>query len=414
MLNHIDIIKVRQYIDDTKEFLISKMCTHEHDNHITSGWHNFFAQGKIGTTGTATPYLFFHHLGQIPEEQKLISTLIDLQNNDAAEHKGGWPILSIARVPTVEGTAWPLKALTNARDDRARFAAMQAEDWLIRNQNPDGGWGSLKNNSSRVLLTCTAIDALLSIKPSKIAPIKRSLTWLSEIQNPDGSWGSVAHEAGTLYHTALATRIMTIAQRNDHELSISKGLEYIKAKWAIDSSFFNEIYDIIYNGTPSRIVLNHDVDAEIIKCLITVNPVSEEILILNGINSFINYYERTKKLNPSKEKDSLWNIVPRAEALLKFYKTYCFSNQKFFYAQDHSLTLQTNYPISRTIFILIGHSIQNIFNKKTVNWITIASLLCLSAHFLYKVGINNITDKDILSIFLVPVLILFISMHPSK
>ena len=128
MLNQIDISKIRQYIDETEKFLTSKMCTREHGNHITSGWHNFFAQGKIGTTGTATPYLFFHHLGQIPEEQKLISTLIDLQNNDSDEHKGGWPILSIARVPTVEGTAWPLKALTNAKDDRARLAAMQAED----------------------------------------------------------------------------------------------------------------------------------------------------------------------------------------------------------------------------------------------------------------------------------------------
>ncbi len=70
-------------------------------------------------------------------------------------------------MPVVEATGWIARFLARARCDLRDDApdTKRAYQWLLRNQNPDGGWGSLHGCPSRVWLTCLALRALSQLNP---------------------------------------------------------------------------------------------------------------------------------------------------------------------------------------------------------------------------------------------------------
>lgn len=82
-----------------------------------------------------------------------------------------------------------------------------AVQFLLRNQNPDGGWCEnpaleippqmtwLSNARSVTWLTADAVELLRGVGQGEQAPCQAALTWLRAIQNCQGGWPSVAGEA---------------------------------------------------------------------------------------------------------------------------------------------------------------------------------------------------------------------------
>ncbi len=68
-----------------------------------------------------------------------------------------------------------------------------AIDWLLRQQNFDGGWGELKGKSSNVSDTCFAILALSDCNYTG-TEVDRGVGWLLAAQSEEGAWGNVAND----------------------------------------------------------------------------------------------------------------------------------------------------------------------------------------------------------------------------
>jgi hypothetical protein len=96
---------------------------------------------------------------------------------------------------------------------------------------------------------------------------------------------------------------------------IASGLSFLKDKWNPDSkNFLQEIYDVHFSGTYSRVIVEHDVDAEVIQALLKVRPTWASALLLSAARNMVNLYLREGRLTPAGMQPSIWNIIPRATA----------------------------------------------------------------------------------------------------
>ncbi|MEV4373926.1 prenyltransferase/squalene oxidase repeat-containing protein [Nonomuraea sp. NPDC049637] len=87
----------------------------------------------------------------------------------------------------VAGTGNVLDALAGlglADDPTAR----RCRDWLLANQNPDGGWGQDEFGASTAEDTAWALLGLLGSGPASEPAVQDGVAWLVSHQRPDGLW----------------------------------------------------------------------------------------------------------------------------------------------------------------------------------------------------------------------------------
>ncbi len=86
---------------------------------------------------------------------------------------------------------------------------------LLENQNPDGGWGSLRGKRSNTEATALAVAALQSLGDHKAsARRKPGVDWLIKQQNKDHSWPLNDTVKEGSWTTALA--IMALSDNTEH------------------------------------------------------------------------------------------------------------------------------------------------------------------------------------------------------
>ncbi|WP_394830615.1 hypothetical protein LVJ94_29320 [Pendulispora rubella] len=86
------------------------------------------------------------------------------------------------------GTAWVLNAYA-ALGLPYDPVAVRCRAWLLRHQNSDGGWGSLRGTASTVEETAWALTALAAGGvPSSHTRLEAAARWLVEHQNAEGTW----------------------------------------------------------------------------------------------------------------------------------------------------------------------------------------------------------------------------------
>jgi squalene cyclase len=223
--------QLQNYVQEVGNFLNSKITHNQKNNLPIAGWHNYFKPGRIGTTGSAVPLIFFHNTKiTFPFRAEVLNFLLSSQCAS-----GAWSILSLAELPSVEGTAWPLKALHLAGNNDTRISLYKAEDWLISQQNEDGGWGSNKLNKPRTLLTCVVVESLTSLSSPAIVTINKALNWLTQSQRRDGSWGMELGNEGTVYHTCKVLNTLLQAGLSTNDPRIQKGMSFLKERWSTKS-----------------------------------------------------------------------------------------------------------------------------------------------------------------------------------
>lgn len=110
-----------------------------------------------------------------------------------------------------------------------------AVQFLLKTQNPDGGWGSEKERRSNTEATAFAIMALSSLGDrSLVKSIDQGLNWLTHRQHSDGSWPLTAQLKEGSWTTALA--ILCLAIFETHRQRALRGADWLlrqegKAGW---------------------------------------------------------------------------------------------------------------------------------------------------------------------------------------
>lgn len=177
-----------------------------------SGWYHRLDEPEPGPTATALGLQAFIECG-VPFDP-LADGLRFLSHRQVVsmEHllDGGWATNTSLEMPVLEATATVVRFLGATRSmyvpgapDMGRGLA-----WIERNQNDDGGWGSILGNTSRVWLTCLALRALAAADPFSKA-VRKGVGWLVTDQADRSGWGEIAGSRPTVTHTALALVALT-------------------------------------------------------------------------------------------------------------------------------------------------------------------------------------------------------------
>ncbi|WP_131736768.1 prenyltransferase/squalene oxidase repeat-containing protein [Actinomadura roseirufa] len=178
------------------------------------GWYHELARPEPGTTATALGLLAFVEAGRPFEyfDEGLAFLAARQTTSSDVLRDGGWATKTSLGMPVVEATGWIARFLARARCDLREDAPdlRRAYSWLLRNQNSDGGWGSLSGCPSRVWLTCLALRALCQLNPYEPA-VERGVEWLTADRTAHRpAWGPVPAAGPTVTHTAFV--LVTLAE----------------------------------------------------------------------------------------------------------------------------------------------------------------------------------------------------------
>ncbi len=94
----------------------------------------------------------------------------------------------------------------------------QRREFLLRTQNPDGGWGYFPGKASWLEPTSYAMLALHGDAASPVA-LARAWTLIEKWQLPDGSWRAGAQVQEGTWVTALAVTLCSVYAKTDSMLS---------------------------------------------------------------------------------------------------------------------------------------------------------------------------------------------------
>jgi prenyltransferase beta subunit len=195
----------------------------------------------------------------------LLNLLVSYQQGD-----GGWGLhrveegtITIYRSEPLE-TALVLRAFCACNySDITKIE--KAINFLIDNQNLDGGWSFTKDDESSAYLTALVLLTLTQYRQEYYLEevISKATDWLISKQNPDGSFGVSSYE------TALAYSALIRCQMTDSRWQIlAKTLEYIRDAQLENGSWENDPYTTalclraIKDSAPDLCVFSEDISFE--------------------------------------------------------------------------------------------------------------------------------------------------------
>lgn len=107
--------------------------------------------------------------------------------------------------------------------------------FLLRTQNPDGGWPYQPGLQSAVEPTCWALIALPS-NPDNSQAVRRGLALLSASQLPDGSWPARPGHRFGCWATSLAS--LAIYLHHGDSEPVRRGLSWLCSAWPAESGLW--------------------------------------------------------------------------------------------------------------------------------------------------------------------------------
>jgi hypothetical protein len=144
-------------------------------------------------------------------------------------YDGGWAVNTSGGVPVTESTALVGWLLGRIR----LFLAADAPDlgralaWLVRNQNADGGWGSVFGQPSRTWLTALAVRAVSQLSRGHEAG-NRGVDWLTtHAVSTSAGWGERPGTPPTTTHTALVLTALVEAGVDLDRPVVARAFEWL-------------------------------------------------------------------------------------------------------------------------------------------------------------------------------------------
>ena len=285
-----------------------------------AGWHNNFAPGRIGTTGSALPLDFLRAQRAITPtlDTAVIKGLLAAQVRTGRD-AGGWCILSLSDRATTEGTAPTLSVVAQSEAPGASEAVASGRAWLVATQRTDGGWGSTADDPARTCLTASAVMTLSNLDCPPREALSRAAQWLRSQQSNDGAWGAGPGASGTIVHTALGLRALA-AIDGPQQPECIKALNYLATNWRQSSEFVDsESYDAstVSKDTYNRVILTHDVDAEVILTLLEVDPLGSTVPFWRVVDRWVGDNKSGGWLDTKNRSTTVWTVVQRAKVAQK-------------------------------------------------------------------------------------------------
>jgi orotate phosphoribosyltransferase len=132
--------------------------------------------------------------------------------------------------PLVESTSWVLLTFVQAEKIgllSKEFSGCLDEglEWLLDCQNSDGGWGSWKDDLSRVT-TSSMVCRVLARTRSRKELLESASTYLRECQNSDGGWGIRKAEKSNVISSSLA--LSALSELSSKRDMIERGCEFLR------------------------------------------------------------------------------------------------------------------------------------------------------------------------------------------
>jgi len=119
----------------------------------------------------------------------------------------------------------------------ASFAKNVCLPFLLKAQNPDGGWGFHPGSQSRTEPTCWALMALSNSPESASSEgTAHGIEFLRGAQLTDGSWPSTPEEKTGCWVTSLACWVLGFTKGSGE--SVAKGLRWLCDDWPRDSTLW--------------------------------------------------------------------------------------------------------------------------------------------------------------------------------
>ena len=146
--------------------------------------------------------------------------------------------------PTEDVTAHALEMLAAfGRDERDPYVA-RGLDYLRRTQKPEGSWFG-RWGVNHIYGTWCVISALVPLRTGRDM-IDRATAWLLRVQNPDGGWGESCHSyadesfagvgASTPSQTGWAVNALQLAGLGRHP-GVRRGLAYLRERQLADGTW---------------------------------------------------------------------------------------------------------------------------------------------------------------------------------
>lgn len=382
---------------------------------VLYGWHNFFEK-KVGPPGAALPLIYFKHIQEsFAETERVLETLVNLKKDTEGGYSA-WSILHVPQSNTIEGTVLPTLALIYHNSKGCYNTIIEgAISWISEQRLKDGGWNSNgdENNLARVNLTCNVLELFEEAKGyHDIEIFESGINWLVSVQNENGSWGETENADGNVFYTAKALKTLVKSGRNISKQNINKALEFIISNYHKDMSFVSETYDINLTEGYNRIVLEHDVRAEIISLYVVMHNMIHDEFIFRVLSDALEYYKLYKFKNKTNNYNghSIWTIIPMALAIFDLYdKCLPITNQSWILLFNQFIISDKDKSIRSNLHFLFLYIIEYIKSKKRL-FLWLLSVFCIITVVILFV-LEVIDVKDVILSIIIPVIMFLLGLR---
>lgn len=254
-------------------------------------------------------------------------------------------------------------------------------EWIERNQNEDGSWGTQpqSGNAGKEGSIIAIMYAMLPYKyinftMQNSSTVQRSVKYLRTKQNRDGSWSSGRNKNGDPSNTARAVTCLIRAGYNDSSC-INRGVSFIlnnqipdRGLWEIEA----ERFDI--EKAPAQLIFNNNTNCDIMVAFMEADYYGEESVKL------------FKWLLSSQNDDGLWYLSSPTKTVAEICT---WSTAEWVFAIDFASKK------------LIGNK-ANLFKKEKANlkWLLFlgfAIILVYNTYYTYRENIsqwwNSLNEK---------------------
>lgn len=208
-MESIDLAEIETCVDRSIRLLHRTFQHHP----TGGGWYHDLETGPPGPSATAVGLASMLLMARSQERVAEATAFLKARQCRSGDRliDGGWAVNTSHGIPVSECTALVLWVLArcNIQSTASGPDLRRAVQWLSRNQNPDGGWGSFLGRPSRTWLTALSVRALSAARAAE-GNLRRGVRWLQEHCDSAGGWPEVPGSPPD--HDAFGARFDRVAR----------------------------------------------------------------------------------------------------------------------------------------------------------------------------------------------------------